>query len=203
MRKYKCFIDYEKEEKWLNGMARRGYILKSVGWGYRFERGEADKSPIRIDCRTFKKRSDFINYCTLFNDSGWKHIAGSYYSGTQYFKKCSGNATDDIFSDSPSKAGRYRRLSRVWLTLALSYLPILAALFATGAVNIEGFVNPRLLYYTPGLWEKAGADFWRAFLFETPFAFFRGFLWLLFPALIILYLVFALKTHHAYKKQMQ
>jgi hypothetical protein len=56
------------------------------------------------------------------------------------------------------------------------------------------------LYYTPGLWEQTGAVFWRSLIFETPFAFFRGFFWLLLPIMIVLYLIFAFKANKQFKK---
>ncbi len=62
----------------------------------------------------------------------------------------------------------------MYFSLAAVFLPLLAGLLASGAINIQAFLNPKLLYQTPGLWEKTAADFWRAFLFETPFAVLRG-----------------------------
>lgn len=31
-------------------------------------------------------------------------------------------------------------------------------------------LNPKLAFFTPGLWERSGVKFWKAFLFELPFA---------------------------------
>lgn len=62
------------------------------------------------------------------------------------------------------------------------------------------FTDPKALYYTPGLWEKTGAAFWTAFLFETPFALGRGFAWLLFPLLIGLYLIFSAMAKSRYRR---
>jgi hypothetical protein len=80
-------------------------------------------------------------------------------SGTQYFKRVNENGDTDIFSDTPSKAARYKRLSNMWLTTAISYFPIFIALILTKAINITAFLNPRELYYTPGLWERLGYIF--------------------------------------------
>lgn len=57
------------------------------------------------------------------------------------------------------------------------------------------------LVSTPGLWEKAGSDFWLSFLFETPFALMRGFLWLIFPVNIMLFLYYAIRASILQKKQ--
>ena len=44
---FKFFIDYTKEERWLNEMAKKGYEVVNKSFGY-----------------TFKN----INYCTIFED---------------------------------------------------------------------------------------------------------------------------------------
>lgn len=200
MRIFKCFINYDKEEKWLNEMAQKGYELVSVSPGYKFKHTEEKGTVIRIDYRTFKCQADFVDYCTLFEDSGWKHIWGTKYSGPQYFKRVDENAGDDIFSDEISKAGKYRRISDMWMTLATSYIPIFVALLFTGNIDINKVLNPKLLYYTPGLWEQTGSKFWFQFLFETPFAIGRGVLWMIFPIMIIFSLVFSIKAKRLYKE---
>ncbi|EKN69797.1 hypothetical protein BABA_08396 [Neobacillus bataviensis LMG 21833] len=199
MKKFKYFLDFEKEAVWLNQMAADGYELVGKSFGYRFRKNNPEKANIKIDYRMFKKQADFVDYCTLFEDSGWKHVAGTKSSGAQYFKRVSETADEDIFSDIDSKAGRYKRLSDMYFSLSACYLPIFAALVMTGAIDTGAFLNPKQLYYTPGLWEKEGAGFWGAFLFETPFAFFRGFIWVIFPVLIILFLIFSYKAQQRYK----
>lgn len=200
MQQFKFFIDFEKEEQWLNEMAKRGFALAGKSIAYTFERTEPEDAVIKIDFRPFRRRADFEDYLALFEDSGWKHVAGSKSSGSQYFRKMDETAGDDIFSDADSRAGRYQRLSQMWFSLACCYIPIFAAMVSTGLVDATAFTNPKALYYTPGLWEKAGAAFWEAFLFETPFALGRGFAWLLFPLLIGLYLIFSALAKSRYRQ---
>lgn len=201
MKKYKFFIDYDKEEKWLNDMAKEGYQLEEVSFGYKFRNAEPEDTIIRIDYRTFKSEEDFIDYCTLFEDSGWKHISGTKYSGAQYFKKINNSSENDIFSDKLSKAGKYKRVSDMWGTISIAYLPILVVLMTNKAININAIIHPKSLYYTPGLWEMSGIKFWRCFLFETPFAVSRGFMWLFFLVILVLYLSFSIKAKILYNKQ--
>lgn len=197
MRKFRFFIDFEKEERWLNKMATQGYELVGKSIGYKFCSAKPENTIIKIDYRIFKNEADFQDYCALFEDSGWKHIAGTKNSGIQYFKKVDKRASEDIFSDVDSKAGRYKRLSQMYITLALLYFPIL---ITSDATEMVAFLNPKSLYYTPGLWEKTGADFWGAFLFETPFALFRGFSWLILLIIFVLYLIFVFKAKWKYRK---
>lgn len=201
MRKYKFFVDLAKEEQWLNEMAAQGYILAGkTGGSYRFESGEPGSFVLRIDYRAFKHAADFEDYRLLFEDSGWQHIAGTKSSGAQYFLKKTADQSEDIFSDADSKAGKFKRLSEMWFSLAVCFLPILTALVMAGNIDLTAFLQPAKLYYTPGLWDKTGADFWGAFLFETPFALLRGFIWLILPVSIVLYAVFAAKARNQYNK---
>lgn len=205
MIRYRFFIDFEKEEQWLNQMARQGYEFtgKNMFSGYCFRRSQTEDTSIRIDYRTFNRSEDFQDYRQLFEDSGWRHIAGTKKSCTQYFARIGDSAENEIFSDQASKAGRYKRLSNMCLTFAGVYFPIMVALLSSGSVNVQAILNPKLLYYTPGLWEKTSLDFWQAFLFETPFALMRGFSWLVFPLLIALYFYFAARAYFKYRRGIQ
>ncbi|TDF89180.1 DUF2812 domain-containing protein [Paenibacillus piri] len=200
MIKFKFFINFDKEEKWLNEMAKQGFKLTNKSIGYVFQPSEPENATIKMDYRTFNKQDDFEDYRVLFEDSGWKHIAGTKGSGAQYFKKIDENGNEDIFSDADSKAARYKRISQMWISLATAFIPIFAVLISTGSIDAKAFLNPKLLYYTPGLWEETGAAFWRAFLFETPFVLFRVFFWALIPVTIVLYLIFAYKANKQYQK---
>lgn len=87
MWRLKFFLDFEKEEKWLEEMAWKGYQLESNTFGYTFRYTEPEDATIRIDHRVFSRKSEFMNYCTLFEDSGWEHIAGNRWSGTYLILK--------------------------------------------------------------------------------------------------------------------
>ncbi len=199
MWRLKFFIDFEKEEKWLEEMAWKGYHLKSNTFGYKFRIAEPEDATIKIDHRIFNRRSDFINYCTLFEDSGWKHIAGNWWSGTQYFQKVDEESEDDIFSDQMSRAGKYKRLSKTFLELAICYLPLLILFMFNNTIDLGAIVNPKGLYYTPGLWDMHGAAFVESFLFETPFALMRGISWLFIPVAIGMFFVFSYKANRLYE----
>jgi len=196
MKKIRFYISLEKEEKWLNEMASQGWQLERKHTKYKFCEISSTNTIIKIDYRQFKSKYDFQNYITLFNDSGWGHIAGTKTSGKQYFKKIEEKAGDDIFSDSSSKAERYKRISNMWLLLSACYI----AIYMSANINITTVLNPKLWYSSPGIWEKVGTSFWVAFLCDTPFAMMRGFIWLGFPCLIIIYTIFAVKARIYYQK---
>ncbi len=206
MKSYRVFIDVDKEEKWLNGQALQGHLLRrKTVWRYEFEQIDTQhsaygKAVIRVDYRTFSNAEDFEDYRALFEDSGWTHLSGTKSSGYQYFITYSADPSMDIFSDIDSRAGRYKRLAEMWLTVALGFLPLCFILFKNGYVDIFAFLEPKSLYYTPGLWEKSGLSFWRSFLIETPFALMRGFFWHLIALALIASYYFYMKTRRQYSK---
>jgi hypothetical protein len=214
VRRYRLFFNISKEEEWLNSLAKQGWILTRIGFGYMFEKAEPEDVNIRVDYHLFQSQSDYMNYITLFEDSGWRHMAGSKYSGSQYFKRVSADS-DDIFSDTVSKAARYRRLSRMYLSMMMCFIALMipfvinilnsgTAATSSAEIGIDfSFFDPKTWYFTPGLWELDGVRFWRAFLFETPFALGRSCSWLLPLVCIALYLVCAIKSHLLYKQSLR
>ncbi|MBA4509618.1 DUF2812 domain-containing protein [Clostridium sporogenes] len=200
MRKFRLFTDYNKEEKWLNEMYKKGYELKNISFGYKFRSIEPEDATVRIDYRIFNKKENFIDYCTLFEDSGWKHLAGSKNSGVQYFKKIHENSQEDIFSDDISKVARYKRLSDHSMMFALCFFALSISLISNGSINVNLILNPKLLYYTPGLWERTGVAFWGGLLFETPFALGRSIVFLI-PLIVVLNFYLAIKARMLYNKE--
>lgn len=175
MKKFRFFFDLEKEENWLKEMAVKGWQLQSVFLTYTFRRSAPDTAPIRIDFHTFWSESKYQDYLSLFEDCGWKHIAGYKSMGMHYFVRTRLDASDDIFSDAASKAGRYKRISEMWLSLFVCYITISTSLFTTFSylTSIDSIFHPKTAFLTPDLWSLTGSAFWSAFILESPFAFFR------------------------------
>lgn len=201
MKKFKLFLRFENEEKWLEHMANQGWMLFRKSVFYYFRKVAPETKIIRIDYREIKSAKDFLDYCTLFEDSGWKHIAGTRLSGAQYFLKTSEDSTEDIFSDTLSRAGRYKRLSSMWLFSAIAFIPLLLAQEPGGWINPDTMLKPKEWYLTPGLWELDGISFWWAFLFETPFALMRGIGWLIPIIAILICAGFAIKSRLLYRSE--
>lgn len=202
MTKCKLFFNMEKEEKWLESMTESGWLLTKASFLYHFERITPQKTVIRVDYREFKSKRDFLEYCTMFEDSGWRHIAGTRYHGMQYFLKVREDGTEDIFSDKLSQAGRYKRISNIWFLWAFTFLMYqLVLLFSGNWSWADVAASPKEWYLTPGLWELEGFSFWFSFLFETPFALMRGIGVPLFPLIgAVCYACFAIKFQRLYKK---
>ena len=172
MIKFKVFIRAEKEEEWLQQMSKKGWVFQSVCFScYKLKKEEPRDVKIKTDYRIFKSVDEFLNYRALFEDSGWKHIAGTPRSGTQYFEQQREDCTDDIFSDSDSRAGRYMRLLKMWLRT----LFVCIICLVLNVKNLRLLFSPKDWYGYPGLWEmEKNSLFWRRFIFETPVAIMLG-----------------------------
>ncbi|MEI8199964.1 MAG: DUF2812 domain-containing protein [Eubacteriales bacterium] len=202
MKKLRFFFDFDKEEKWLQEMAAKGWQLRSVLFTYTFRKSEPAALPIRMDFHTFYSQSRYQDYLTLFEDCGWKHIAGCKSMGMHYFVRIRPDASDDLFSDTASKAGRYKRVSEMWLSLFVCYMVIFSSLLtnSSNSMLLNYTIHPQSAFLTPDLWNLTGSGFWSAFLLESPFAFFR----ILAPVLFVLFVAFygicAFAFLHQYRK---
>jgi len=101
MTKFKVFIDFDKEERWLERWAARGWLLTSASYlRYRFAARPPQQVTMRIDYRTFKDNQSFLDYCAMFEDSGWLHVGGTRRSGAQYFRRIHPDAIELIDNTS-------------------------------------------------------------------------------------------------------
>ncbi|QJU55082.1 DUF2812 domain-containing protein [Herbiconiux sp. KACC 21604] len=170
---FKIFADFDKEERWLNRQAAEGRLVHKAGPLYAFAPVEPGSAVVRVDYRPTMSAADFDDYVTLFADAGWRHLAGTRTSGTQYFASSAERADTEIFSDPSSRALRYRRALGVTGGIAALYLLLVFVLVVSGNSVFESLFTPGAWYLTPGLWQKEGWALVGAFLFETPFVILR------------------------------
>lgn len=194
MKKFKVFSNAQKEEQWLNYMLEKGWQLKRVNAFsvYTFVKTSIKEQILRLDCQSFASEQKFQEYKAFFEDFGWMHVSGSRFSTLQYWLNPT-NKDDSLFSDHSSLNQYYQRLSKIYGAYACF------ALFITFCVlqNSTQFINLKEAYYTPGLWNKNGFDFWSAFLFETPFAITRfGSPWLM-----LIFGLISLNMYFKYKRE--
>lgn len=173
MKALKTFIDFEKEEAWLNRMADKGHLLHKVGALYSFHPVEPGTATVRVDFRPQMSGDDFEDYRTLFLDAGWTHLTGSRSGGPQYFATFSGDPVADIFSEAASRTQRYRHAITMNALFLLPLVVVVIALASVGSITLDSLFSPRDWYLTQGLWQMNGWEFTRAFLFETPFVVLR------------------------------
>ncbi|MEG7381625.1 DUF2812 domain-containing protein [Bacillus subtilis] len=181
MKKMKMFFDIEKEEQWLNEQLQKGYRCTNIsGLGiYTFEKTDK-RYVMRLDCQDDLPKKKLVEYKGIYEDFGWNYIKGFWLTGIRYWQK-EGDDHNEIFSDRQSKSHYYKRLMNYpfWfgmLCLAYSYT----------------YYKDSGIYHE-GLWRMKGALFWKAFLFETPFALLK-----LLPALMVV--LFGISFYKAYRK---
>jgi hypothetical protein len=182
MKKFKMFVDIEKEEQWLNEQLQNGYRCTNISSSgiYTFEKTDK-RYVIRLDYQDYLPKKKFLEYKGIFEDFGWNCIRGSRLGGAQYWQKKDGNL-NEIFSDRQSKGNYYKRL------MGYSFMLGMLCLFIYYSLHKDSG-----LYLTEGLWSMQGSLFWKAFLFETPFVLLRS-----FPALLVV--LFGISFYKAYRK---
>lgn len=203
MKKFKMFKTYSEEEKWLSEQADLGWELVKKRFFYNFQKKKPETLLYGVDYRTFKNKDDYQDYLRLFEDAGWRHVAGNLRSGDQYFYTNSQNERDiSIFSDRISSQERYKKkrihyLNKVMLISSYMVLGSLLNIF-----NFRIILNPRRAFLTPGIWEKSGEAFLKAFLFELPFALiFRLIPCVLLLGYIVILIVNVLWSINGFKKE--
>lgn len=104
IKKFKMFFitDYEKEEKYLTQMSKKGYRLKKASFPgfYTFETVEPEDTVYRMSFKN-PRESDFNSYIQIFRDSGWEYVFD--FMGWAYFRKSEGDKNTEIFSDDESR----------------------------------------------------------------------------------------------------
>ncbi|MEG0544010.1 MAG: DUF2812 domain-containing protein [Carnobacterium sp.] len=190
MKKFKLFIDMKKEEQYLKEMAEKGWgLVKYSAYNrYTFEKIHPESLSYRIDYQMFKKKGDYTDYLTLFEDSGWKHISGSQSSGFHFFLPENDNNQDlDIFSDSQSSRARYKRLynqATLWVALMIVYFILLQPSFE----NISSW------YLAPTIWEYSGLQLVGMIVMQTFFVLIQLLPMLFFMASAIIYALIGTKA---------
>lgn len=192
-KKWRCFFDPVKEEQWLNDQLQQGYRLVKVSvlGHYYFEKTN-EPHIVRLDYQEIYSHQKMNDYLALYESFGWEHVQG-YRGGwtNQYWMKA-GDETDVLFSDRESLSNYYKR----WLKFLGGMLVLFFVLFVT---NLTQSHFERDIFLTPGLWEKEGAEFWYAYLFELPFALmcfvsYNIYLFFLIPLFIV---------YHNFKKKLK
>lgn len=184
MNKYKFFIDPLNEEQWINEMQNKGYRLTdiSLDFIYKFEES-SEEYVTRVDYQEQMSKSKFEEYISIHEEFGWEHIRGGRFGlMTQVWSKVP-DGNDELFSDRESKMNYYKRYMKMTGGLATFFLVI------SMYVLLFNPDNAGIIFLTPGLWEMHGMEFWRAFLFELPFALMRALPLILFPVTVALLLI--------------
>lgn len=124
-RVYKLFVNYEKEEAWLNQMAAQGLHCVNYVFGrYTFEKGTPGEYIYRLQLLEYAPgHAQSKAYLDFLEDSGVEHFAS--HVRWVYLRKKAEQGPFELFSDIPSRLAHYRRI-------VLMFIPIMIANFVFG-----------------------------------------------------------------------
>ena len=114
--------DFDKEEKWLNEMAAKGFVLVSVGYArYDFEDCAPGEYNIRLEMlKNTINHPESQNYIRFLEETGVEHV-GSIFRWI-YFRKKADTAPFDLFSDIDSRINHLNRVLFIPAILGLANL---------------------------------------------------------------------------------
>lgn len=131
IRKVFPIFEYEKEEKWLNEMAEKGFILQHVGFfSYHFEECMPGEYQVRMQLLDKSGKSEETKeYIAFLEDTGIVHVGNMF--GWAYFRK---KGDFELYSDT---APRIRQINTILTSLIL----ILFANLISGVNNLLSLTN--------------------------------------------------------------
>ncbi|QUL56680.1 DUF2812 domain-containing protein [Paenibacillus tritici] len=131
VRKY--FIDFEKEEAWLNEMSAKGLALVEYSWArYVFEESAKGEYIYRLELleKDPKEESDYLQF---MEETGAERVPTGAPAKAKrtlinqrwvIFRRKASEGPFQIYSDTDSKIKHYQRIHNVYLSLALLELII-------------------------------------------------------------------------------
>ncbi len=131
----KPYLNYEKEEKWLNDMAAKGLALCDYSWcRYVFEDAPKGEYTYRIELlENLPSHPESRKYIEFLEETGVEFVAS--FMRWVYFRKKAADGPFDLYSDIDSKIRHYKRIFTLWATLAFAEICI-------GLSNINIGVKP-------------------------------------------------------------
>ena len=120
----KAYINFEKEEKWLNEMSAKGFALTDYSFcRYVFTECEPGEYIYRLELlENLPSHPESVKYIRFMEENGVEFVS-SYFRWV-YFRKKASDGAFDIYSDTDSKIKHYKRINRLMLSLALLNLAI-------------------------------------------------------------------------------
>ena len=114
--KYRFYLDYDKEEKWINKMAGEGWHLtKCILGRFVFTKGEPGAFIYRNEFISGMSRKEREEYFEILKESGVTII--NEFGGWIYMKRAAAEGPFEIYTDAKSKIGYYKRMLNIFLLL--------------------------------------------------------------------------------------
>jgi len=142
---WKPYVDYEKEEAWLNHMAGDGWELRRYTWmRYAFEQGIPGRFTYRLqllaDAVTNPKSRDYLAF---MKDTGVEVV--STYGRWVYFRKKTADGPFEVFSDLDSRITHHMRIATMFSALFAAVLPSAIVGLNSSTANGRLWMAPLIL----------------------------------------------------------
>lgn len=110
--KYRFYVDFEKEERWVNDMVQQGWHLKKFRpFRYTFRKGQQGEYIYRNEMLENNKN----DYLDFLQDSGVEVVCK--FGGWAYFRKKALEGPFVLYTDSTSKINYYNRILSLFICL--------------------------------------------------------------------------------------
>ncbi|MTI95977.1 MAG: DUF2812 domain-containing protein [Firmicutes bacterium] len=122
---YKFFLDFEKEERWLNQMAAKGYHMIDISFPgrYLFEEGEPGEFIYRIELlKELPTELESKAYIKFMEETGAECV--STYTRWAYFRRKIEDGPFELYTDTEAKLQHYRRIAWMFGIIGLANLLI-------------------------------------------------------------------------------
>lgn len=107
--KYRFFVDYEKEEQWVNDMAQQGWLLEKFKFfRFTFLKGEPGAYIYRNELLAGLALKDKNEYLQFLKQSGIEVV--NKFGGWAYFRKKASDGPFEIYTDTASKVSYFNRI---------------------------------------------------------------------------------------------
>lgn len=124
IRKWFWVWEFDEEEKWFNDMAKRGWVLDSVGFAkYTFIECEPGEYAVRLEMLDHTPASsEGQDYIDFIEETGAEYL-GNVMKWI-YFRKKTADGEFDLFSDIDSRIRHMERINKPLWIIALCNLSI-------------------------------------------------------------------------------
>ena len=121
IRKWFWVWDFDKEEEWLENMARNGWVLDGVGFcTYHFIKTEPGEYSVRLQYLPIaEENTDYIN---LLEESGAERVGRMVQ--WVYYRKKTADGPFQLFSDLDSRITHLDKIAKLMLIVAVANLLI-------------------------------------------------------------------------------
>ena len=121
IRKWFWAWDFDKEEEWLENMARNGWVLDGVGFcTYHFIKTEPGEYSVRLQYLPIAEEN--TDYTTLLEESG--AVCVGRMVQWVYYRKKTADGPFQLFSDLDSRIAHLEKIAKLMLIVAVANLLI-------------------------------------------------------------------------------